>query len=503
MKARFFSLILALMLLCSCSYVPSDSSSSSASSATSSPSGDTSSSENATYSPFTLGAYALYGFHPVLSNSQANLTLAPLLYESLFSVNGQFEAEPVLCDSYTVSEDGLVWTFSIRSGINFSDGTSLTGEIVADALTLAKSPASFYASRLSEVSSIRGTGQQVTITLSTPNGSFPTLLDIPIALGEGERPLGTGPYVLSETGTHLSLIARSDWWQGSSQLPVWEIPLTSIGKAENLITAFDSGEVSLIDADLTGNDALGYSGSYQVWDYASTNFVYLGYNTRQGLCRDVEIRKAIAQSIDREQICESVFARHAVEATLPVHPNSALYDTELAQSLALKSNAFEGLDLSGRSLTLLVNIENTAKSTLANLIAKQLELASGISVTVDRLPWEEYLEALSQGDFDLYLGEVSLSADFNLTQLLSPTGTLNYGGWNNSACGAMIASMQSSAGEERQVAARRLYSYLNQWCPIAPICFKNGTVLTQYGRVSNLSPVQNNLFFHLSQWTVE
>ena len=503
MKARFFSLILGLMLLCSCSYVPSDSSSSSASSATSSPSGDTSSSENATYSPFTLGAYALYGFHPVLSNSQSNLTLAPLLYESLFSVNGQFEAEPVLCDSYTVSEDGLVWTFSIRSGINFSDGTSLTGEIVADALTLAKSPASFYASRLSEVSSIRGTGQQVTITLSTPNGSFPTLLDIPIALGEGERPLGTGPYVLSETGTHLSLIARSDWWQCSSQLPVWEIPLTSIGKAENLITAFDSGEVSLIDADLTGNDALGYSGSYQVWDYASTNFVYLGYNTRQGLCRDVEIRKAIAQSIDREQICESVFARHAVEATLPVHPNSALYDTELAQSLALKSNAFEGLDLSGRSLTLLVNIENTAKSTLANLIAKQLELASGISVTVDRLPWEEYLEALSQGDFDLYLGEVSLSADFNLTQLLSPTGTLNYGGWNNSACGAMIASMQSSAGEERQVAARRLYSYLNQWCPIAPICFKNGTVLTQYGRVSNLSPVQNNLFFHLSQWTVE
>lgn len=503
MKARFFSLILGLMLLCSCSYVPSDSSSSSASSATSSPSGDTSSSENATYSPFTLGAYALYGFHPVLSNSQSNLTLAPLLYESLFSVNGQFEAEPVLCDSYTVSEDGLVWTFSIRSGINFSDGTSLTGEIVADALTLAKSPASFYASRLSEVSSIRGTGQQVTITLSTPNGSFPTLLDIPIALGEGERPLGTGPYVLSETGTHLSLIARSDWWQCSSQLPVWEIPLTSIGKAENLITAFDSGEVSLIDADLTGNDALGYSGSYQVWDYASTNFVYLGYNTRQGLCRDVEIRKAIAQSIDREQICESVFARHAVEATLPVHPNSALYDTELAQSLALKSNAFEGLDLSGRSLTLLVNIENTAKSTLANLIAKQLELASGISVTVDRLPWEEYLEALSQGDFDLYLGEVSLSADFNLTQLLSPTGTLNYGGWNNSACGAMIASMQSFAGEERQVAARRLYSYLNQWCPIAPICFKNGTVLTQYGRVSNLSPVQNNLFFHLSQWTVE
>ena len=41
----------------------------------------------------------------------------------------------------------------------------------------------------------------MTVTLSTPNGALPVLLDIPIALGDGDRPLGTGPYVLTEEAT--------------------------------------------------------------------------------------------------------------------------------------------------------------------------------------------------------------------------------------------------------------------------------------------------------------
>ncbi|MEI3121396.1 MAG: hypothetical protein V8S86_10565 [Eubacteriales bacterium] len=56
---------------------------------------------------------------------------------------------------------------------------------------------------------------QVTVTLSTPNGALPRLLDIPIALDSGDRPLGTGPYVLSEEGQgSCTSIARAGWWQG-------------------------------------------------------------------------------------------------------------------------------------------------------------------------------------------------------------------------------------------------------------------------------------------------
>ena len=104
-------------------------------------------------------------------------------------------------------------------------------------------------------------------------------------------------------------------------LPVQEIRLASLTKSDELVSAFNSGEVSLIDVDLTGNSELGSSGSYQVWDYPSTDLLYLGFNASQGLCRDPEVRRAVARAIDRDSLAETIFARHAAAAAIPVHPS--------------------------------------------------------------------------------------------------------------------------------------------------------------------------------------
>ena len=330
---RFGILLLALaLLLAGCGNTGDVSSSSSGSQSSSSSSSSQEEQEKNTQ-PFTLAAYPAYSFHPALSTSQANLTLAPLLYESLFTVDSTFTATPQLCQSYTVSEDGLTWTFQLRAGVTFSDGTPLTGEIVAQALQTAKDPASRYAKRLANVSGVSGSGEQVTITLTTPNGALPTLLDIPIALDSSNRPLGTGPYVLSEQGGKLYLNARADWWQGADSLSLKQIPLATMTQKEQAATAFSSGEVTLIDADITGSNELGYSGSYEVWEYNTTGLIYLGFQTAHGVCQDPEVRQAIAKAIDRSYVTDSVYARHATASTLPVHPDSALYDAELAQEL--------------------------------------------------------------------------------------------------------------------------------------------------------------------------
>lgn len=452
--------------------------------------------------PFTLGAYYSYSFHPVLGNSQANLTLAPLMYESLFTVDASFQAQPQLCQSYQVSDDGLTWTFQLRDGVTFSDGTALTGTTVAQALRLAMGADSRYAGRLSQVADIQGTGGTVTITLTQANGSLPLLLNIPISLGEGDRPLGTGPYVMYETDDGLELRLREDWWQGLD-MPLTQIPLSDIGRGHSLSGAFNSGDITLMTADLTENEALGYSGSYQVWDYPSTNLIYLGFQTQRGVCATAEARRAIAQAVDRDRIVQSVFAGHAAVSTLPIHPSSPLYDESLAQELSYDPTPLKELEeLSGRPVTLVVNIEDTAKSAAATYIAQSLEEA-GLVVTVNRLPWEDYLSALQRGNFDLYLGEVILQPDFDLWELVASEGSLNYGRWTDRGVDSLLRQMEQAQDSQRQSAAFSLYDYLARWAPIAPICFPNGSVLTQYGRVSGIQPTQSNLFANLSQWTVK
>ena len=98
--------------------------------------------------PFTLAFYPEYTLHPARAANRANLTLGSLLYEGLFSVDASFQAQPLLCSGYTVSEDGLTWTFTLREGITFSDGTPLTGTVAAQALRAAMAPDSHYAQRL-------------------------------------------------------------------------------------------------------------------------------------------------------------------------------------------------------------------------------------------------------------------------------------------------------------------------------------------------------------------
>ena len=455
--------------------------------------------------PFTLAFYPEFSLHPTLAANRANLTLAPLLYESLFTVDASFQAQPLLCRSFAVSEDGLVWTFTLHTGITFSDGTPLTAKEAADALNLARSPGSRYQERLGGVAAIAASEEspdQLTVTLRRPNGSLPLLLDIPIALGREDRPAGTGPYVLSEEGTALT--ARSDWWQRDKTLPVSTIVLQAVTKSDELIYAFDAGDISLVDVDLMATNAMGYGGNYQTWDYPTTDFLYLGFNTQTGIFRSAGARRAVSLAVDRDAVASTIYANHAVSTLLPVHPASGLYqpgEEPLAYNPEGLAEQMETLRLQGSDLILLVNSENVAKTSAALLIAYQLR-AAGFTVDLRQLPFEDYTTALTQGNFDLYLAETVFTADFDLSPLLSPSGELNYGGWWAEDADLLLQAMHQATGDSAAQAAQ-LFDLLNAQAPIVPILFKNGSVLTQWGQLSGLSPVRNNVFYQLENWTIK
>ena len=505
-RHQIIPLFLALILtLSACAGGPVPDSSGSVSS-----SGDVSQAEDPSPRavPFTLAVYPEFSLHPTLAANRANLTLAPLLYEGLFAVDSGFQAHPVLCLSYAVSEDKLVWTFTLQSGVTFSDGTPLTAQAVADALNLARSPQGRYQERLAgvaDVSALAEDSQRLVITLNQPNGALPLLLDIPIALGQGDRPPGTGPYVLSSGGEEAALTARSGWWQGKN-LPVSSIPLHNVSRSDELIYAFDAGDISLVDVDLMATNSMGYGGNYQTWDYPTSDFLYLGFNTQRGACRDLRTRQTLAMAADRSAIASTVYASHAAAAQLPVHPNSPLYSQTAAGSapaynpeeLAVR---LEGQRLQNQTLTFLVNNENVSKVSAAQRITYQLE-AAGLTVELRQLAFEDYAAALAAGSFDLYLGETVLTADFDLAPLLSSSGALNYSGWRDGETDGLLSALRAAAAEDRPAAAEALFTRLNEQVPIVPIAFKNGSVLTQWGRLSGLSPVRGNVFYGLENWII-
>lgn len=455
-----------------------------------------------------------------LEANAVNRGLAPLVFEGLFALDGSFQPQNVLCSSYSQTENGLSWTFTLRDRVTFSDGTPLTGEIAARCLNEARD-SDLYRSRLSNLAAVRAGEGSVTVELSTPCGALPALLDVPIFLAQEEGyPLGTGPYRFEKAAGELRLGAAGSWWQGQSlaggkKLPAEQILLRQTPTAGDRIAAFDTGRVTLADTDFNSSSALGYAASCETWDYPTSAMLYLGFNLRTGPCADIVVRQAAARCLDREEIAATLLAGHADAASLPVHPLSGLYDETLARSLdyapqegarLLAEGGWlpdeEGALVRGRDkleLRLLVSSENPARTALAEQLAGELE-ALGAAVTVERLTWENFLRALERGEFDLYVAQVKLTADFDLTALL--TGELNYGGLENGEITAMLTELCAAGGYARKSAARTLYSLLVQDVPIVPVCFPRGTVLTQWGRLSGLTPVQGNPFYGMENWVV-
>jgi peptide/nickel transport system substrate-binding protein len=208
----------------------------------------------------------------------------------------------------------------------------------------------------------------------------------------------------------------------------------------------------------------------------------------------------------------------AVATTVPIHPDSALYPTEIAESLSYSVSGMEtamnnlGLsDLDGDgqveiggqvyTLTFLVCSDSAAKVSAARAIASKLR-EYGFGVDLRELSYENYVAELEDGNFDMYYGEVKLCDDWDLSLLIGSGGSLNYGNFRDATLDGYIQTALGSTDEQLDMALEQLYQYIAQSAPITPICFEKSEVLYHRGVISGLNPTQDNVFYQLDGWEV-
>ena len=252
------------------------------------------------------------------------------------------------------------------------------------------------------------------------------------------------------------------------------------------------------------------------------------------------MRQAFSKAFDRGSLAQVQFSGHADPACLPMSPLRADYGTEaaalldydpegaaelLAQAGYERREVFpeppepaepagdgEGAEpaepgepewlLYRRNtpleITLLVNSDNESRQAAAAALAESLAQL-GVGVTLSTLPWDDYTKALAAGRFDLYIGEVRLTGDFDPSPLL--TGALNYGNFENWELTQALWTWKGAYGEARTQAAQALWAQLAQDVPIAPLCFKRGSLLVRWGMVSDLQPTRANPVYRMEEWT--
>lgn len=444
----------------------------------------------------TLAYYPNRSMNPFTCNDSTNRAIFPLLYQSLFSINRNYEVIPILCDRYSVTPDMRTYTIYLAAA-TFSDGSLLTPEDVAASLLAAKS-GSYYAGRFTHFTGITATADAVVITLDTPMSDLPMLLDIPIVPAsqvDAENPIGTGPYVLDTTLGGKQLRRSSLWWcQSDLIVTAAYIPLIEGTSPSQIRDQFEFADLGLVCADPGSDTYADYRCDYELWDIENGIFLYLGFNFNSPVFSIEEIRSAVTYAIDRDYLVESFYRGFARSATLPASPQSPYYNATLAERYRHGSNALhEALkanNLIEGHVTLLLNSDDSLRLRAGRAIAEMLR-ASGLVVTVEEVSTSVFKWWIQAGEYDLYLGQTRLSANMDLSPFFAKNGSLNFGGMAETTAYAMCLEALANEGNyynlHKEVMDRGL---------LCPILFRSYAIYATRGLVTQLNPARDNMFYY-------
>ena len=450
-----------------------------------------------------MAYYSELTLNPFLCTDYTNRAFFPLMYQSLFVTDQNYNVAPLLCSSYTVSEDMKNYTFYVDKNARFSDGDEVTGEDVTASLLAAMS-GGYYVGRFSHVKSISNTRDGgVLVQLDTPYENLPILLDIPIVKKEqvdNAAPIGSGPYVLRKEGSAASLYKKTNWWC-NVKLPIDQtvIQLTPIEGSDSAGTVqirdqFEFFDVNLVLADPGSAFYAEYRCDYELWDCTSGVMVYLGTRTDGGVFANKEVRAALTYAIDRATIVSEYYGGFAEEAYLPTPANSPYYDSLLASQYGYESirlsQAVINAGLKDSKVTLLVNSDDTRRVQVARAIAQMLE-ACGLKVELKEEVRDAYYSSLQYKKYDLYLGQTRLSPNMDLTEFFHESGKLSFGPMNEAAIYTQCLLALENSGNYTD-----LHRAILNDGRLTPVVFRNFAVYANRGVVEGMFPARDNLFYY-------
>jgi peptide/nickel transport system substrate-binding protein len=317
--------------------------------------------------PFSLAYPYAFDYPPnqILSN----------VCESLLRWNSDLSISPGLAESFS-NPDPTTWVYTIRDGVTFHDGTSLTADDVVASLSLHLNPqvGSYWASVYRYVKSIKKTGDmEVTVTLTQPDSMWnqymavsPGTIESAAFLDKTGPDYGnpstgvncTGPFAFDswESGQSITLTRYDDYWDPELKAKAGSVKFVFLQDPNTRVNAWQNGEVD--------GGWLVPSNAYAQLENGGPGSLYYGLNTTvvsqiisdlKGPLGDPKVREALLMAIDREgivkageagvgEVAESLVTRgtwggvpadqvDSIYAALPQYP----HDVEAAKALAAEA----------------------------------------------------------------------------------------------------------------------------------------------------------------------
>ncbi|WP_184719160.1 ABC transporter substrate-binding protein [Caulobacter sp.] len=329
------------------------------------------------------------------------------IFEGLVQLDPQGAVKPLLATWWEVSPDGLSYTFHLRRGVRFQDGTAFDASVAKFSLdrALAATSTNVQKHALGAISRIEAVDPQtLRLTLARPDSNLLNVLALgdtvmvsPKSAGQlATAPIGTGPFKFAgwRRGDSVTLDLNDGYWGKAAKLA--QVRFRFIGDPAAAFAAIKTGEIDAFpDYPAPENLAqLRADPKLKVIAAASEGEVILAINQRSGPLADVRVRRAIQHALDRRAIIDGAMYGYGTPIGSHFPPQNAayvdltgLYPHDVAKAKALLAEA--GYP-NGLSLTLKLPPPNYARRS-GEIIAAQLAQV-GIKVKIENVEWAQWLD---------------------------------------------------------------------------------------------------------------
>ncbi|ACZ32153.1 extracellular solute-binding protein family 5 [Xylanimonas cellulosilytica DSM 15894] len=362
------------------------------------------------------------------------------VYETLVKIDQDGAVVPLLAERWDVSDDRTQYTFHLREGVTFSDGSTFDADDVVASFDRVRTDwLNAIKVKMDVVESTVALDERtVRVTLTQPSNAW--LADLGTSVGavfpsdlDGvdlrTTAIGTGPYEVFSVrqGDRIVLAGRPDHWGGPAAMTT--ITVRYLADPTSAVNALRAGDVDLLFNSATGDQVrqLEARGGFQVVEGTSTGDVLLSFNNRVPPFDDVRVRRAFAYAIDRQAVMATASAGYGTQVVAMVTPQDPYfedltgvypYDPDRARVLLAEARASD--------LQVTFDVPNLAyATTAAELIASQLaEVGVRVRLVTDEFPAVWLDKVFTRHDFQMSVIQHSEARD--LLTVFRPDYYLGY-----------------------------------------------------------------------------
>ncbi len=452
---------------------------------------------------------------PFKAKTETNQSLTSIMYDSLFSVDNSFKAQPLMAESFSL--DGNVLSVKLKSGLFFSDLGSVSANDVVYSFEKSKET-DRYKGILSAIKGANAsTDDTIIFTLKSSCNDPCSLLTFPIVKtgsksgdNKTEISTGSGRYILSKNENNELYLTAFSKRLGEFSPIYTNIGLVSTSDSKAASSTFSLGHTNVLIDSFSQGDYQKYIGATNKVNL--TNLVYLVCNNENEILKDSNVKKAISLAINRNEIVDYSFMSFAGVAYSPFHKDyykiadydftPIQYNTEFSNKILdsigykdiNKTYNFRHNDGKVMEFDLVVSKENSFKLSAAQIIKTQLKDVS-IYINLKICSQEEFFKAVSSGKYDMYIGECKLTNSFDLSPFFDK---------NNSVSNGIPNDTQTQKQYQKYLNGEiSACDFIDSFCkemPFIPLLYRSAAVNSNSAMAVSSSPIVSDYYNNIDKW---